>query len=41
MCVTNLQKMPSGGRDDDGIDEISKKLSKVHLDLMDEEDNYV
>ena len=33
--------MATGGGDDKDIDEISKQLAKVHLDVMDETDNYV
>ena len=33
--------MAEGGSDNGNIDEISQRLSNVHLDLMDEEDNYV
>ena len=33
--------MATGGKDNDDMDEISQKLSKLHLDLMDEDDNYV
>ena len=32
--------MAEGGSDNGNIDELSKRLSKVHLDLMDEDDNY-
>ena len=33
--------MAEGGNDNGNMDELSQRLAKVHLDLMDEEDNYV
>ena len=36
-----MKVMAKGGSDNGNIKEISKRLSKVHLDFMDEEDNYV
>ena len=33
--------MAEGGNLDDEMDKISRDLEKVHLDMMDQDDNYV
>ena len=36
-----LKVMAVGGAKIDNMDELSSRLENVHLDLMEEEDNYV
>ena len=36
-----VKVMAEVGSNNENIDELSQRLSRVHLDLMDEDDNYV